>query len=276
MKFVLEGLKNGTIQPDVLFELIYGGGLKEFGIPLLRDFTGYSEDARRELIELIISVKREDVCRDYVDYVFSATYSWSGCFDLFGFERSSVELRTALIREMFLWKKWGVSVISDNLYYKAAFGLIYYCSCDMFTFVSDMFEKYPKTWRKKIVKGMLATGQQDQLEHFFGLAISGINNSNKYSGNQKKLKRMTLLQEISRWQRWGVDLSFMTKELRSVLSSFIVNGDASGFGGFLKESGIRLERNLAVNLTDLVNHTNFKKLHRQKMFLDSINKNLKQ
>lgn len=273
MKLFQEGLENGAIVPEIPFNLVYGGGLRRFGIAYLEDFSKYSKEARQELIEYIISVDREDICSTYLDDIYCAMCAWVGnlmFFDVRGFDETQ---RMALVREMLLWKKWGVSGIDEALY-KTAFRLIYYDKMEPFSFSMNAFERYPAGWRKVIVKGMLATHQNQELERFICFALSDLKCFSHYRRAQRRSIQMILFKEVARWQNWGMDLSFCEKELEHTLSAFIFSQDAVGFGTFIKSTGLKIDKVLEKALMKIVNQSEFKKQHTKKMFLDSINKNL--
>jgi hypothetical protein len=177
-----------------------------------------------------------------------------------------------LIKELLLWKKWGVITIDEALY-KVAFRLLYYGKCELLVFAAEQFEDYPRSWRAKVIKGMLATSQQHELERFACLVLTELSRPERYNRIQRKSLKMMLFKEFGRWQKWGADLSFMLKDLERELGVYIANGDAVGFGTFLKTTGIKLDAVLTKNLLFAVNHAKFKKQHTQKMFFDSINKN---
>lgn len=271
MKFIEEGLKNGGIMPDVPFELVYGGGLRGLGIAYLRDFSKYSQEARQEVIKLIVSVNREDICRAYLEDIYYAMYAWGGSLMLFDVRNLATESRKILIKEMLLWKEWGVSGI-DNVLYRVAFGLLYYGRCELFTFAVEKFEDYPEDWREKIVKGLLAIGQEREIERFACASLRDLNCPDRYDGVQKELRQKRLFTEFGRWQSWGLDLFFMEQELERVLFPFIADEDTDGFASFFTETGIKLNQSLSKSLIQRVCQP--EALNRS-TFLDIINKNRK-
>ena len=279
MKIIDELLKQKDCPLDDIFKMIYGGSFWVCGLNVLRsselkDFSIFSEDARKEWIKYLL-INNAELLSNYVSEVLEQLTEGFQSDDVF-----DLATRKRLINEFLLWKRWGYT--EQERLNKACFLLIYFKKYPSMGDFVEIAKDYDLKLRNSVVIALLA---HPQTKEFLDLYIDTLcalmkiyfsersKKSSKACNNEAIQKGATaIFAEFALWQKWGVDFSACNKSLKELLTYIIKREEVTFFAEMLKQSGFVIPKTIAEELTTFVEKTTFKEKGAKLQLLQILNK----
>lgn len=277
MKIIEEGLKNGLLTPDGLFQSIYGRGECNKRKFLLSD---YKKIPREERKDVIACLARLDMLQPVEGFLQSVRFAIShdNSFDIG--DKSDVDVRQNLVEELLSWTEVGVQFSPATMFgaqrlsllYMTVFDLIYYHSSHQRHVLLENFHSYGLKLRRAVIEGLLEY-EESYLEKYAYVSITEINRFNRryykmFGGDPHSV----WAKEIQLFVEMGLSIDCLERDLKQFIHLYCAQENANALCSLFQTTGLKMSPFMAKKCKEIIERYPYKKEHTREMFIQCIDR----